>query len=269
MRVGIFQFKPKPRAVEENLKRIIDRLSSISADLIVLPELCLTGYLFSSREELRSYAQPVPDGPICNTLLDFCSQRNLNLVLGIPELAGKKVFNSAILVTPNGTVHTYRKVHLFGDEKEIFTPGDLPFPVFSFGAVRIGMLVCFDYFFPESARTLALRGAQIVCHPANLILNYAQSMTITRAQENRVFWLLANRIGGEELKDKKMRFTGESQIVAPDGKILARAHPDREQLLIAEINPAQALNKNVTPRNDIFADRRPQLYYPDRIRGKV
>lgn len=260
MRVGVYQFSPEHLTVKANLEHIFRRISRVKADLIVLPELCLTGYLFSTRDQLLRYAEPVPNGPSCNKIINFCLQHNINLVLGFAEAAGSKIFNSALLVTASGSIHTYRKVHLFADEKDLFDPGDLPFPVFSLGGVRVGMLVCFDYFFPESARTLALRGAQIVCHPANLILNYAQSMTITRAQENRVFWLLANRIGFEELGEKKMRFTGQSQIVGPDGRLFYRAGSEKEALKIVEVNPEQALNKNVTPRNDIVADRRPEMY---------
>uniref|UniRef100_A0A7V3PSB5 Acyltransferase n=1 Tax=candidate division WOR-3 bacterium TaxID=2052148 RepID=A0A7V3PSB5_UNCW3 len=260
MRIGFYQFAPQPRAVEANLNQIFTELNQ-PADLIVLPEMCLTGYLFASREELTRYALSVPDSPVCNRLINFCSEKNVNLVMGVPERVGSRIFNSAILVTSTGSIHIYRKVHLFTDEKDIFDPGDLPFPVFSLGAVRIGMLVCFDYFFPESARSLVLRGAQIICHPANLILNYAQSMTITRALENRVFWILANRIGTERLNDRVMNFTGESQIVSPDGKIVERASPDREEFRIVEINPALALNKAITPRNDVIADRRPEMYF--------
>jgi predicted amidohydrolase len=261
MRVGFYQFAPKPKAVEENLKRIFQRLENVSADLLVLPELCLTGYLFSRREELGRYAVSVPDSPVCSRLVNFCSEKNINLVLGVPEKAGSRIFNSALLVTGSGSIHIYRKVHLFTDEKDIFDPGDLPFPVFTLDSVRVGMLVCFDYFFPESARSLVLHGAQLICHPANLVLSYAQSMTITRAQENRVFWILANRIGSEQLGSRVMNFTGESQIVAPDGTLLARASRDREELTVQEINPMLALDKAVTARNDVLADRRPELYF--------
>jgi predicted amidohydrolase len=260
MRIGFYQFNPKPKAVAENLNRIVKRLEVVKADIIVLPELCLTGYLFSSRAELARFAEPVPDGPTCSLLLNFCTRQNINLILGIAERSGSRIFNSAILVTTSGTVHTYRKIHLFTEEKDIFDQGNLPFPVFTLGQVRVGMLVCFDYFFPESSRTLALRGAQLICHPANLVLDYAQSMTITRAQENRIFWVLANRIGSERLGNKEMKFTGRSQIVAPDGNVLVRASAAQEELPIVDINPALALNKNVTPRNNIFTDRRPELY---------
>jgi predicted amidohydrolase len=120
--------------------------------------------------------------------------------------------------------------------------------------------VCFDHFFPEAARSLALRGAQIICHPSNLVLEYALVNTITRATENRVFWILANRTGSETLGEKTLAFNGRSQIIAPDGRLLARAGPDSEETLIAEIDPAEALDKRVTPRNDLFLDRRTDLY---------
>lgn len=242
------------------MNRVIDRLKGVNADLIVLPELCLSGYLFASREELARYALRLPDSPVCSRLANFCAEKNLSLVLGAAEKAGSRIFNSALLLTPNGSIHVYRKVHLFNDEKDIFDPGDLPFPVFRIDSVVVGMLVCFDYFFPESARSLVLRGAQVVCHPANLVLNYAQSMTITRAQENRIFWILANRTGSEALGSRVMNFTGQSQIVSPEGAVLVRASADREELQVVEINPAQALSKVVTPRNDLIADRRPELY---------
>jgi predicted amidohydrolase len=178
----------------------------------------------------------------------------------MPEVAGSRIFNSAVLVTPQGEFHAYHKAHLFIDEKDVFDPGDSPFPVFDLGSLKIGMLVCFDHFFPEAARSLALRGAQVICHPSNLVLEYAHLNTITRATENRVFWILANRTGSETLGDKTLAFNGRSQIIAPDGRLLGRAGPDSEETIIVEIDPAEALDKRVTPRNDLFADRRTDLY---------
>lgn len=122
------------------------------------------------------------------------------------------------------------------------------------------MLVCFDHFFPEAARSLALHGAQIVCHPSNLVLEYAQTNSVTRAIENRVFWVLANRVGSETVGDKTLEFSGRSQIVAPDGRVIAHADSKTEELLVVEIDPSEALDKKVTPRNDLFLDRRTDLY---------
>jgi len=226
----------------------------------VLPELCLTGYLFSSREELKRWAEPVPDGPSCRTLAGFCAEHGLNLVLGTAEAAGDRLYNSAVLITAGGTIHRYRKAHLFMDEKDLFDPGDTPFPVFSLGPVRIGLLVCFDHFYPEATRSLALKGAQVVCHPANLVLEHARITTRSRAIENRLFWITANRTGVEADARHSLAFTGASRIIAPEGEILSQAGPDSEELVVVEIDPSPALDKHVTPRNDLLADRRPDLY---------
>ncbi|MBM3314254.1 acyltransferase [candidate division WOR-3 bacterium] len=260
MRIGVYQFSPTLGDVQANLASIQQALSSVEADLVVLPELCLSGYLFPSRNELAGCAEPIPDGPSIAALSAVCQARHLNLVLGLAEAAGSRLYNTAVLLTPLGTVHKYRKAHLFVDEKDLFDPGDSPFPVFPAGGAAVGMLICFDYFFPEAARTLALRGAQLVCHPANLVLDYAQSMTLTRAAENRVFWVLASRTGEERLGDRVYRFAGMSQVAGPDGRLLYRASPDREELAVIDIDPALALNKHATPRNHLFTDRRVDLY---------
>jgi predicted amidohydrolase len=260
MRVGLLQFTPQPGDVRANLNHIVRSLTGASADIIVLPELCTTGYLFSSRDEAAKLSEPVPAGPTCATMAALSRNTKTAIVWGMPALAGSRVFNAAVLVTPRGQFHVYHKAHLFVDEKDLFDRGDSPFPVFDLGPVKVGMLVCFDHFFPEAARSLALHGAQIVCHPSNLVLEYAHTNSVTRAVENRVFWILANRTGSETLGEKTLAFNGRSQIVAPDGAILCRAGPDSEELLVVDIHPTLALDKKVTPRNDLFADRRTDLY---------
>lgn len=260
MRVSLFQFTPEHGRIAANLARIQAALARVETDLVVLPELCLSGYLFRNRAELCACAEPVPSGPSVTALSRLCRSRRLNLVLGLAESEGSRIFNTAVLLASDGTIHRYRKAHLFLDEKDLFDPGDSPFPVFTVAGVRMGMLICFDYFFPESSRSLALKGAQIVCHPANLVLDYAQWMTLTRAAENRVFWILCNRTGTEILGSRQMRFTGQSQFVDPFGRLLARAGARGERLLTVQIDPSLALNKNVTPRNHCLNDRRPGLY---------
>jgi predicted amidohydrolase len=260
MRIGLLQFAPQPRNVRANLDHIAHALSRVRADLIVLPELCTTGYLFASRSEITGLAEPVPSGPTCETMAALSRDTKAAIVWGMPEVADSHIFNSAVMITPHGEFHVYRKAHLFVDEKDLFDPGDSPFQVFDLGSVKVGMLVCFDHFFPEAARSLALRGAQIMCHPSNLVLEYAHTNSITRAVENRIFWILANRTGSETLGEKTLSFNGRSQIVAPDGRLLGCAGADSEELLIADIDPAEALDKKVTPRNDLFLDRRTDLY---------
>jgi predicted amidohydrolase len=271
MRVGLLQFTPRPADVTANLDHIARKLAGANADLIVLPELCTTGYLFRSRAALQRLSEPVPAGPTCEAMAKLSRDMKAAIVWGMPVVAGSRIFNSAVMVTPQGQFHVYDKAHLFVDEKDLFDRGNSPFPVFDVSfpspsgrgkgeGAKLGMLVCFDHFFPEAARSLAIHGAQIVCHPSNLVLEYAQTNSITRAVENRIFWILANRTGSETLGEKTLAFNGRSQIVAPDGRVLVRAGPDSEELLVTEIDPATALDKKVTPRNDLFADRRTDLY---------
>jgi predicted amidohydrolase len=261
VRVGFFQFQPAFHDRPANLARIEQALGQVEADLIVLPEMCTTGYLFGSRAELAQAAEPVPDGPTCRFFAGLAARTKMTIVWGMPELSLDRVFNDAVMARPDGSVNCFRKAHLFLDEQDFFARGDMPFPVFDHSpSVKLGMLVCFDHYFPEAARSLALAGAQIICHPSNLVLAVAQRTTVVRALENRVFWVLANRTGVEELGRKRLAFTGRSQIVAPDGTVLARADSAREQLTVVEIDPTQALDKRATARNDLLADRRTELY---------
>jgi predicted amidohydrolase len=179
----------------------------------------------------------------------------------LAERSGGRLYNSAVLIGPRGVVGVYRKVHLFHEEKLYFTPGDLGLPLFDIRDVKVGLLVCFDHFFPEAARTLALQGARIICHPSNLVLpEFGQLTTRVRSIENRVFWILANRYGTEEGDGKKLSYSGCSQITAENGEILARAEARGDALTVVEVDPERAANKHVTDRNDLFADRRTEVY---------
>lgn len=260
MKVGVLQFSPEFGAKEKNLTRVETLLHNADADLIVLPELFTTGYLFLSSEELKGFAEPIP-GETTRRLGVVAKNNNFSIVAGIAERASGRCYNSAVLVRPDGSFQVYRKAHLFRDEKFIFAAGDGPLVVFDVRGAKIGMLICFDYIFPEATRTLVLKGAQIICHPANLVLPvYGQEVPRTRAIENRVFFVTANRFGGEERGDKKINFTGESQVVNPKGEVLFRAAPAGEVLKIIEIDPAEADNKKVTELNDLLLDRRTDLY---------
>nr|BAL57366.1 nitrilase/cyanide hydratase and apolipoprotein N-acyltransferase [uncultured Acetothermia bacterium]BAL58882.1 nitrilase/cyanide hydratase and apolipoprotein N-acyltransferase [Candidatus Acetothermum autotrophicum] len=262
IRVGFYQFCPVFGDKRANLQKIADALEQTDADIVVLPELCTTGYLFTSQNEVVELAEPIP-GPTTLFLENLTRRKHIWLVLGMAErdALSKKCYNSAVLLGPDGYCATYRKAHLFFEEKLYFAPGDTPFRVYDLGIAKIGMLVCFDHFFPEATRALALQGAQVICHPSNLVLpGKGQQITRVRAMENRIFWVLANRYGTEERNGKKLSFTGASQIVAPTGELLAQAPPEGESLEIVEISPAQADDKRVTMMNDLFADRRPELY---------
>lgn len=260
MRVGFLQFSPKRGRKRENLRQVRDWLVQAECDLVVLPELFNTGYLFESRGELWALAEEVPMGETTQALLELAAERDVAIAAGIAERCEDRLFNSAVLVTARGDVFLYRKLHLFGAEKRIFSPGDQEPGVFEIMGAKLGMMICFDWYFPETARLLMLQGAEIICHPANLVLPYCQEAMRTRCLENRVFAITANRIGAESVGARTMEFTGNSQVVDPLGKVLARASSDRSAVMTVEIDPKLSLDKQLTSTNDIISDRRVELY---------
>jgi len=261
VRIGIFQSSPQKGQVGINLDRIATVLCLYpGVDLWVMPELATTGYLFHDETEVRRLAEPVPGGATTGRLRELTAQLDTALVIGVAERAEDGCFNSA-LVFERGTLSAcYRKIHLFWDEKRWFRPGQHPPPVVKIGDATVGVMICFDWIFPETARSLALQGAQLIVHPSNLVLPYCQDAMLTRSLENRVFTVTANRIGSESLAGgKQLTFTGRSQLTTPDGERLLRLSADREEVAIVNIDPARADNKWLTPANHLFEDRRELL----------
>jgi predicted amidohydrolase len=261
MRVGFYQYEPQFGEVAKNLDAVAAALEQAEADLIVLPELFASGYQFVSQDEVMQLAEPVPDGPTTRRLGEIAKRRRMVIVAGLPERAGAACYNSAVVVGPSGFIGCYRKTHLFFEETLFFTPGDTGFQVWDIGLAKIGVMICFDWYYPEAARTLALKGAEIICHPSNLVLpNCPDSMPV-RCLENQVFAITCNRTGSEARGGKdQLTFIGNSEVVAPRGAILHRASRDQEELCIVEIDPADARNKALTPYNDLLRDRRESLY---------
>lgn len=226
----------------------------------VLPELALTGYEFADSAELRQFAEGVPGGKSSSWLLSLAEKYEAAFIVGLPEVSSGRLYNSAMLVKPEGYVGRYRKLHLFDREKELFEPGDEWLKVFDVGGIKIGIMICFDWIFPETARTLALRGAQIICHPANLMLPYCQKAMFARSVENGVFTITANRVGVENRAGRQMVFTGGSQMLDPKGNTLAKAGTETIEAKVVEIEPEKALCKEVTATNHLFRDRRTAFY---------
>ena len=261
MKVGYFQFDPIFGEVARNLDCVSERLAKAECDLLVLPELFNSGYQFVSTDEAHALAEAVPGGPTTTRLIQIAAERRMHLVAGLAERAGDRVYNSALLVGPKGLVGVYRKTHLFFEETLFFAPGDTGFPVYDIGSARVGLMVCFDWYYPESARTLALKGADIIAHPSNLVLPNCPDSMVTRCLENRVFAVTCNRIGSEERGGKKkLTYIGNSEVVSPKGEIIRRAKPDQEELTIVEIDPLLARDKKLNPYNDLLAGRRPEFY---------
>lgn len=261
MRVGYLQFDPVFGEVARNLDLVTARLEQAEADLMVLPELCATGYQFVSQEEVFRLAEAVPDGRTTTRLAEIAARRGMTIVAGLAERAGTRCFNSAVVVGPKGIIGCYRKTHLFFEETLFFTPGDTGFQVWDIGPAKIGVMICFDWYYPEAARTLALQGAEIIAHPSNLVLLNCPDSMVTRCLENRVFSVTANRIGSEARGGKdRLTFIGLSEVVSPRGRILHRAPREGDDLTIVEIDPAEARNKALNTYNDLLRDRRPALY---------
>jgi beta-ureidopropionase len=237
--------------VEGNIDRALKLIGNKKTDLIVLPELFNTGYNFRSRREVARVAEPVPGGITTEVLKDFSKRDGATVVAGIAERKGQSFFNAAVVVKNGKYLGTYRKVHLFYNEKKFFKPGK-EFKVFG----RVGVMVCFDWYFPESARSLMLKGAEIIAHPSNLVLPHCPDSMKTRALENGVYVITADRVGVE----RGLRFIGLSQIVNPRGQVLYRASGTREECVVRDIDLKLARNKSITPRNNLLRDRAPLAY---------
>jgi len=260
MKVGIVQFSPVFGAVARNIAKVVSLVKDKQADIWVLPELFATGYQLTDAGEASSLAEEL-DGPTVATMSAKAAQLGCFFCGGFPEKSGDRVFNSAFVAGPGGLVALYRKMHLFDREKLLFSPGDRGFKTFSVRGVHLGLMICFDWLFPEAARTLALKGAQVILHPCNLVLPHCPEAMKTRALENHVFTVTANRIGSESRIDgEHLAFIGQSTIWSPSGQRILSAGANDEGAFVVELDETLALDKRITERNDVLADRRPDFY---------
>jgi len=244
--------------VDENIARIrglLQEAEKLAVDVLVLPELCNSGYVFESKEEAEVSSEEIPKGPLSSMLLEW-SENNRMVVAGICEKTDEGLYNSAGVFAGGKHATTYRKIQLFLDERTWFLEGQDEPPVVEFQDTKFGVMICFDWAFPEIARVLTLKGAQAILHPANLVLPYCQDAMITRSIENRVFTATANRIGTE----REVSFSGHSQITSPKGQRLASLNGKEVGLAYVDIEPTDADDKMLTKRNHIINDRRPDLY---------
>jgi len=259
-KTGLYQFKPAFGKLEKNLKKVLSALNNVNADLIVLPELPFTGYLFENRAELNQLAQDTNKSFIIKSLTELCNKNDLYIVTGFAEKDKNKLYNSSLLIGPKGLIHTYRKIHLFNQEKYWFDPGNKDLEVSEIRGIKVGMMICWDWIYPEVARKLTVLGADVICHPSNLVLPYCQYTMVSRSMENNVFIITANRIGADKRPHGDLKFTGKSQITGPEGKILFKAKSKKEELILVEIDINKARDKSITSTNDLLKDRRTELY---------
>jgi predicted amidohydrolase len=265
MQVAVAQTQPRLGENERNLEAGLARFDeavAAGAELLVLPECAIPGYMFESLDEAMPFAEEIP-GPTTEALEEACRRLGAHVVCGLLEREGDVLYNAAVLVGPDGLIGSYRKTHLpFLGVDRFTTPGD-ELPVFDTPLGRIGLEICYDLRFPEVTRTLALRGAEIVAHPTNFPMAakvQTEVITLARAAENRIYLLTANRVG----KERWGEFCGWSQIVDPFGKRLAEADETEEKLLVADIDLEKARDKDYVIPGEyelyLFGDRRPGLY---------
>jgi predicted amidohydrolase len=261
MKVGFLQFQPILKEVETNIDKISKLLESTeSFDLMVIPELANSGYVFVDKDELEKTSEEIPSGYFVEKLIELAMKKDGYIVCGVCEKSGSKYFNSSVLVGPEGFVAKYRKVHLFDREKLFFEPGDGPFILYNIRGMNLGILICWDWIFPEATRSLAIQGMDVLAHSTNLVLSFCQTAMITRSIENQIFTITSNRIGIETNGEHSLHFKGHSQVTTPDAKRLAQASTDKEEVHIVDIDLSKARNKWLSDRNHIFKDRRPEMY---------
>lgn len=267
VKIAAVQMEPRLLEKERNLGRCLEALGEAAqngAKLIVFPECALTGYCFSSLEEATPAAEPLP-GPATEAMADRCRQLGVYAVVGLIEASGDSHYNAAALLGPEGLVGSYRKIHLpFLGVDRFLDHGDRPFRVYETEVGRVGLNICYDGMFPESARVMALAAAEIIALPTNWPQGRERVPRLvipTRAVENRVHYVAADRVGEE----RGFRFIGQSRIVSAWGDVLAEAGPSEETILYAELDLAQARQKHTIMRPgefefDLIADRRPEFY---------
>jgi predicted amidohydrolase len=265
IQVAVVQATPVWNNGPANIHLLNELLQPIQADIIVLPELFLTGYSFLNSEEAFAAAEEA--ATVAGYLQHFANEKQAIIVMGFAEKQDTAVYNSAIIVSPGSSYKIYRKTHLFYKEKHAFCEGDTGFITVKHPAkdCHIGVMICYDWRFPESARTLALQGADIICVPANLVTAVWETGMKARALENNVYVAVANRCGTEErvLADgssQQLHFNGKSAVYDIDGTVIVQAGAGETTTLYTTVDIARSRNKNFNELNHIFTDRRPGFY---------
>lgn len=253
------QFESTLGQKEQNiagLLRMIHTAADAGAELIVTPEMGTTGYCWFDREEVAPYVETVP-GPTTDLFAAMARERGVHVVIGLPEVDNDSglYFNTAVLIGPNGVIGKHRKTHPYISEPKWAAPGDTPHAVFDTALGRIGLLICMDIHFVETARLEGLAGADVICHISNWLAERTPApYWISRAVENGCYIIEANRWGLE----RTVQFSGGSCVINPDGAIASVV--DRgDGICYAEIDTRSSRKREVFGE-PVFEQRRPELY---------
>ncbi|MFW5844293.1 MAG: nitrilase-related carbon-nitrogen hydrolase [Spirochaetota bacterium] len=278
LKIAVAQTSPAFLDIARNYQSALELIGSVDADLYLFPELFLSGYTFSTHEEVARGALE-QDNFYFDGFKKLSQERGIAICGGYAEVEGhgalpggprareaaarpaETFYNSSFFIAEGKLKAHYRKTHLFFRETQFFAPGNSGFSVVEYHGTRFGMMICFDWIFPEAARSLALLGAQVILHPSNLVLPYCQRAMYARAVENRVFVVTANRVGSESnTQGDELTFTGASQVVAPNGEYLLCFSETEAAVRSIDIDPTVADNKALNQFNTLFEDRRPEMY---------
>jgi predicted amidohydrolase len=267
VKIAAVQMNPQILEKERNLERCLDSIrvaSKNGAHLIVFPECALTGYCFASRDEAMTMAEPLP-GWSTKAIASLCKELGVYVVIGLIEKSRGKMYNAVALLGPEGLIGKHRKTHLpyLGLDRFV-DRGDMPFRIYSTPIGKLGTIICFESRFPETARVLALAGAEVILLPTNWpegAQSVPEFVVNTRAYENRVNCVAVNRVGIE----RGFRFIGRSKIVDTSGRTLVEGGSEREEVLYAILDIGSARVKHVVIRPKEFelplwAERRPEMY---------
>lgn len=262
MRLACVQFNPAFGDLAANTDRIVADIASIDADVIVFPELATSGYFHVGRDEVARIAEPL-DGPHTRRIIDAANDASKVVVCGFAERDGADLYNSA-LIAGKGVEEprTYRKTHLFYKETLGFAPGNTGFFTVHLPHLdcTLGTMICYDWRFPESARTLAMKGADLIVCPSNLITHVWRMAMPVRAFENKVYLAVANRTGIDHNAGEDVTFNGQSAIYSFNGSVLTDAPAEGDAVIISDVNPQETRTKSFNSINDIMKDRRPDVY---------
>jgi predicted amidohydrolase len=261
--VSIVQFSPILFEKTKNQEKIISIIEKDDSDIIVFPELSTSGYFFMNRTEAASMAE-AKDSEFNRKIQDLSKQFGKIIVYGFAEYDVEKIYNTAAIVFPDEKLtFYYRKTHLFYRERFCFDEGNSGFLVIEDKErdIRIGAMICYDWRFPEAARTLGLKGADLIVCPSNLVTDVWQKAMPARALENKVYLAVANRCGSECRDGEELLFKGESALYSYNGDLVIKAAQLGEAIIKGEIVPERTRIKAFNDFNDIDKDRRPEYYF--------
>ncbi|MEZ5843896.1 MAG: carbon-nitrogen hydrolase family protein [Hyphomicrobiaceae bacterium] len=266
MKVAVIQVAPAQGQTAQNREELLARIRSVAglgAEIIACPECAVSGYAISSESEARERAEPVP-GPSTRAIEEICSSTGCHVVCGLLEIDQERLYNTAVLIGPEGVVGRHRKAHIVRVAADAFVALGNEVAVFEARGIKVGMSICYEVRFPELARTQALLGARLLVvaanWPAGADVN-PSLMAPARAAENNLYVLAANRTGVEG----SLSFLGRSAIFGPDGKPLVSAGIE-ECTLMADIELTMGLGPVGVAASgydvDLKGHRRPELYAP-------